>query len=83
MKGCFNAPSHSTKTASVLKTNFIDYTVSSSFIDFDGTWFANISGSEYVESLQGTTEPEVIFKASVWICKLELQFKLLLSYVAL
>lgn len=38
-----------------------------SFIDFDGTWFANISGTIHKRSIQGQSEPEVIFKAGAWI----------------
>jgi len=42
-----------------------------SFIDFDGTWFANVSGSVFKKGFQGTNESEVIFKAAEWIIDLE------------
>jgi len=42
-----------------------------SFIDFDGTWFANVSGSVFKKGFQGTSEYEVIFKASNWIIETE------------
>jgi hypothetical protein len=36
-----------------------------SFIDFDGTWFCNISINS--KSFIGTTEPEAIEKACLWV----------------
>ena len=42
-----------------------------SFIDFDGTWFANVSGSEFKKGFQATSEAEVIFKACDWIIETE------------
>jgi hypothetical protein len=40
-----------------------------SFLDFDGTWFANVSGTIFEKGFQGTSEPEVIFKACEYILK--------------
>ena len=42
-----------------------------SFLDFDGTWFANVSGSIYKQSFQGESEHEAIFKAANWIMEIE------------
>ncbi len=39
-----------------------------SFMDFDGTWFANISGGVSLEqSFSSENEPEAIFKATDWV----------------
>ena len=46
----------------------------STFIDFDGTWFANISGSVFKKSFQSDYEYNVVFKASQWIIDLEDDF---------
>ncbi len=42
-----------------------------SFLDFDGTWFANVSGCIYKQSFQGESEHEVVFKSSNWIMEIE------------
>jgi hypothetical protein len=42
-----------------------------SFIDFDGTWFANVSGSVFKKGFQATSEYEAIFKACDWIIETE------------
>jgi hypothetical protein len=58
------------EVASKLKYYFIHYGRGyciSSFIDFDGSWFANISGPIHKKSIIGESEPEVIFKAAEWI----------------
>ena len=60
--------------ANICKSTFIYYGKGyciSSFIDFDGTWFANISGAIFKQRFQGTSEPEVIFKAAQWIIDIE------------
>ena len=60
--------------ANKCKSTFIHYGKGyciSSFIDFDGTWFANISGAIFKQRFQGTSEPEVIFEAAQWIIDIE------------
>ena len=51
------------------KKHFVDYGNSyciSSFIDFDGTWFANVTGFVFKQSFQGLSESEAVFKACEW-----------------
>lgn len=60
--------------ANSVKQYFLRYGVGyciMSFIDFDGTWFANISGVIHKKSFQADSESEVIFKAAEWIIDLE------------
>lgn len=42
-----------------------------SFIDFDGSWFANISGTIIKHSEKATTEYDAVFNACEWIIDLE------------
>ena len=63
-----------TDLANMCKVHFLNYGSGyciMSFIDFDGTWFANISGSVFKKSFQGQSEHEAVFKASQWIMDLE------------
>jgi len=60
--------------ASALKEYFLNYGNGyciMSFIDFDGTWFANVSGSVFEKGFQGASEPEAVYKACEWIIEHE------------
>ena len=60
--------------ANMCKRIFIHYGSGyriSSFIDFDGTWFSNISGNINEKSFQGRSEQEVVINASIWLLNLE------------
>ena len=62
--------------ASMCKQIFIHYGKGyclMSFIDFDGTWFANVSGNIHMKSFQGESEHEVVFKAAQWCIDIENQ----------
>ena len=62
------------EVANKCKSTFIYYGNGyciNSFIDFDGTWFSNVSGNIYKQSFQGESEHEVVFKASQWCIEIE------------
>ena len=62
------------EVANLCKSTFINYGSGyciMSFIDFDGTWIANISGNIFKKSFQGESEQEVVINAGQWIIDLE------------